>query len=89
MYLLGLWGLPEATLETVAYHHRPEDCPQQEFSCLTAVHVANAIDHEGNPNGPDPTAPRLSPAYLERVGLTERIPVWRKACAINAHTEND
>jgi putative nucleotidyltransferase with HDIG domain len=40
-YLLGLWGLPESIVESVAYHHAPAQCPNQIFSALTALHAAD------------------------------------------------
>ena len=41
-YLLGLWGLHDAVVETAAFHHTPSAsgrAPQAEV--LTAVHIAN------------------------------------------------
>ena len=46
MYLLGLWGLPETVVEAIAFHHRPSDFVVDGFSLLTAVHVAEALEHE-------------------------------------------
>lgn len=41
-YLLGLWGLPESIVESVAYHHTPALCPNQTFCALTALHAADS-----------------------------------------------
>jgi putative nucleotidyltransferase with HDIG domain len=41
-YLLGLWGLPESIVESVAYHHAPAQCPNQIFCALTALHAADS-----------------------------------------------
>jgi HD-like signal output (HDOD) protein len=45
-YLFGLWGLPAAIVEAVAFHHEPEKSDLKQFSALTAVHVANALCDE-------------------------------------------
>jgi putative nucleotidyltransferase with HDIG domain len=83
-YLLGLWGLPDPTVEAVAFHHRPTDCGAIAFTSLTAVHVANALQHArqtANGNGPPEG---LDIAYLEQLGLGERWPAWRDQCRAGA-----
>lgn len=76
-YLLWLWGLPDSVVEAVAYHHRPGACPSQKLGPLTAVHAANALAREDA--GATAAAPilGLEMEYLDRLGLTGRIPVWR------------
>ncbi|MGZ8940677.1 MAG: HDOD domain-containing protein [Limisphaerales bacterium] len=44
-YLLSLWGLPANVIEAVANHHIPARELSSEYTALTALHVANAIDH--------------------------------------------
>ncbi len=67
-YLLWLWGLPDAVVEAVAYHHAPSRCPVRHASPLTAVHVANRLAHRrgarsGEPGGFRQRLPRrLGPA---------------------------
>lgn len=71
-YLLGLWGLPSPVVEAISLHHAPGESLHLEFSALTATHVADAIVSES----------RTSPVdmdYLTRLGLAERLPVWRAA----------
>ncbi len=46
-YLLGLWGLPAAIVEAVAFHHSPEQSELKQCSALTAVHVANVLSKGG------------------------------------------
>ncbi|HEY2249569.1 MAG TPA: response regulator [Planctomycetaceae bacterium] len=75
-YLLGLWGLPEPVVEAVAWHHRPNECPVDQFSPLTAVHVANALVHKLETRVGMGGDSQLDAAYLERLGLTDRIPEW-------------
>ena len=72
-YLLGLWGLPEALVEAVAWHHRPSQCPGRDFTVLTAVHAADTA-LPGGDGVPDVE-------YLERLGLRDRMPVWAEHAA--------
>ncbi|MCA9247825.1 MAG: hypothetical protein KDA42_11935, partial [Planctomycetales bacterium] len=43
-YLLGLWGLPAAIAEAVAFYRTPNDRPNHESTPLMAVHSANIIE---------------------------------------------
>ena len=79
-YLLGLWGLPDPIVEAVAFHHNPSRCLGDEFAPLTAVHAANALEHEQSSVENDPDANRLDTEYLGQLGLAERLPVWRDLC---------
>ena len=52
----------------------------RNMGLLTAVHIGNAIDHNGQPatNGePDLLYDRQ---YLDNLGLADRMPEWRKIC---------
>jgi len=79
-YLIGLWGLPVPVVEAVALHHFPGLSPRPEFSALTCVHVADAIEagsgHEPNRD------------YLERIHLASRLPAWREAIHNELYTLN-
>ncbi|MDX2029412.1 MAG: response regulator [Blastocatellia bacterium] len=88
-YLLGLWGLPKSIIEAVAFHHRPGRCMAGGFSPMTAVHAANAIEHElqASPDrGAEPQA-TFDMDYLSELGLVDRISVWREVCARVADEE--
>jgi HD-like signal output (HDOD) protein len=76
-YLLALWGLPAALVEAVALHHEPGRTSELVFSPLTAVHVANVLEQEGQ--GPDhkAAASRLDSLYLDLLGIGSRVQVWR------------
>ena len=76
-YLLRLWGLPDTIVETLAFHHRPAHCLEQTFGALTAVHVADALAHEHQTADTGPSLAPLELDYLARLGLTDRLPVWR------------
>lgn len=77
-YLIALWGLPTAIVESVAYHNTPSKCPDKSASfALTAVHVANALEKEP---GLDSTVIEndLDLEYLEKLGLMEHLPRWQQ-----------
>ena len=74
--LLATWGLPWSLVTAVALHHRPMAGADQGFSALTAIHVANAIDHLGDLN-----ASRIDTAYLEQLELKHRLGDWKVACS--------
>lgn len=70
-YLLGLWGMPDGLVEAVAWHHSPSGCPGSGFTPLTAVHAADTILQDEAGTEPDW-------AYLERLGLREHYPTWKR-----------
>jgi HD-like signal output (HDOD) protein len=77
-YLLGLWGLPNPVVEAVAFHHEPAACPHEQFSPLTAVHVADALLEcslaGAAPAGGD--GRHVDRDYLTRLGLDGRLADW-------------
>jgi HD-like signal output (HDOD) protein len=73
-YLFGLWGLPAAIVEAVAFHHTPEKSDLKKFSALTAVHVANALCDEAE-------AGNLNLDYLAQIGVAGRLADWRDTAA--------
>jgi HD-like signal output (HDOD) protein/ActR/RegA family two-component response regulator len=73
-YLLGLWGLPAAIVEAVAFHHTPEKSDLKKCSALTAVHVANALSSKER-NG------KLNLDYLTAIGVANRLDDWRDLAA--------
>ncbi len=79
--LLGIWGLPTVIVEAVALHHRPAQFLSKSFCPLTAVHVANAIEHELEKEKSAILSGPLDVPYLTELGLAERVEVWRDLCA--------
>jgi HD-like signal output (HDOD) protein/ActR/RegA family two-component response regulator len=73
-YLFGLWGLPAAIVEAVAFHHTPERSDLKRLSALTAVHAANAMTDESGKAA-------LNMEYLAAVGAANRVEAWRKLAA--------
>jgi HD-like signal output (HDOD) protein len=79
-YLLGLWGLPDAIEETVAYHETPGRCHDADFGVLGVVHVASRLAL--NPGATDPADPSLHVdlEYLQTAGVIDRWPIWQAGC---------
>ena len=77
-YLLGLWGLSDPVVESIAYHHRPGERTADGFTALTAVHVADALEHE---LGSEPAKPPVvDECCLSGLGGVEQLESWRQAC---------
>lgn len=72
-YLLNLWGLPNTTIEAVAFHHNPMESPCESDSVLTAVHLANALEHERKSGGQVPAGSAFDRKYLKKLGLEDKI----------------
>jgi HD-like signal output (HDOD) protein len=80
-YLLGLWGLPYQIIDALAHHHDPARGKAAEPSVLTVVHAANSLEHELVVINRQYAEHPMDMDYLERLGLTQRIPVWRETCS--------
>ncbi|HZL44253.1 MAG TPA: response regulator [Verrucomicrobiae bacterium] len=78
--VLAIWGLPMPVVEAVTLHHCPSKCLSEEFGLVTAVHVANAFEH--NPSAPESEfCPKeLDADYIHKLGLDQRIAEWRSQC---------
>jgi HD-like signal output (HDOD) protein len=80
-YLLGIWGLSEQIVKTVAYHHSPSLCPDPSPKALAAVYVANIFNSDGTCGLETEPVPELDTDYLERQGIADRVSSWRTLCA--------
>ena len=78
-YLMALWGLPEAIVDTIAFHHRPRLAPSPDFLTLAAVHVASAIDSARQCVTAAPPD-FLDQEFVANHGLTGRLDDWRQVC---------
>lgn len=75
-YLMGLWGLSDRIVEAIAYHDRPSECVFRKVAPLTAVHAGSALILEAL--GKDGYEAQLDHAYLESLGCSDRLPLWRE-----------
>jgi len=76
-YLLSLWGLPVTMVEAVAFHHSPSRSEHIEFSALTAVHVADVLEHQLATEPSPCPLPAFDHGYLAAAGVKNRIEHWR------------
>lgn len=90
-YLIGLWGLPGAVIEAIAWHHHPLRSTDQSFTPLTAVHAACSLACSpasavptGETGRADPTWPELDLDYLARIGCRHRPAAWLSAVRTEA-----
>jgi len=78
-YLLGLWGIDDDVVAAVAYHH-PGAYPTTQFSALTAVFIATSYITEKPPSEDQPLFSEEGLAYLEHLGLADRLTEWQAIC---------
>ncbi len=76
-YLLGLWGLPEAVIDGVAWHHAHSGSVQTGFSTAVATHVASIFHDLQSPFWMRDDVP-LDDEYLHKNNLAGRELIWRK-----------
>lgn len=77
-YLLGIWGLPPAIVEAIAFHHAPGSLPHDDSDIAGAVHVADILVEEsmGSP-GRVAVGQAIDPAYLDQDGVAAKLALWR------------
>jgi len=74
-YLLALWGLPDAVIEAVAFHHNPSESFQAAFSPTAAAHVASVYYERWNPYWLQDGTP-MDTEHLGKIGCLEREQTW-------------
>ena len=79
-YLMGLWNMENPIIEAIAFHHCPVKSVSSRMGLLTAVHVANGLDHEEDPAHNQKIPLLFDDEYLDRLGVANRIPEWRRVC---------
>jgi putative nucleotidyltransferase with HDIG domain len=80
-YLLGLWGLPDAIIDAVAYHHFPALKAEQGFGTVAIAHIADAFANQsGALRHTDHLVDGLDYIYLEQIKMRDHIPAWRILC---------
>jgi HD-like signal output (HDOD) protein len=78
--LLAKWGLPYGILEAMAWHHQPGQAPGRSFLPLTAVHVANILEHRKNPLPGRQANKDFDCAYLESKNMAAHLAGWLEIC---------
>jgi HD-like signal output (HDOD) protein len=79
--LVGMWNLPSSIVEAAAFHHEPPLGEHEDLTPLAAVHIANVLEHQLRPSDEFRVAPIINAAFLNELGLLQRLPVWRARAA--------
>jgi len=78
-YLMGLWGLDEAIIDSIAGHHGPS--PATPAGTVTAVvYAANAMEHLLSAGSPETSTRAVDPAVLARLNIADRFAQWEQCC---------
>jgi len=81
-YLMGAWGLPDAVVEALAFHHQPVKSHVYDVGPLLFTHVSDALSHAVDTGANDIGGNRLlDRAYLEKLNVMKILPEWQKICA--------
>jgi HD-like signal output (HDOD) protein len=81
-YLLGLWGLPDAIIDAVAFHHSPGCKPGEGLSLAIITHAANALAHSGDGiSDSQRVIDDIDYAYFQETGRLADLKSWQQACA--------
>ena len=75
-YVLRLWGLADALVEAVAFHHRPSRSPGSGLRPLLVVHVAQAL--ASLPPDPSDVPPDVDWAYLAAQAGPDGVQDWER-----------
>src|SRR6185369_5410570 len=79
--LVGMWNMPSSIVEAAAFHHEPPLGEHEELTPLAAVHIANVLEHQLCPSDEFRVAPIINAAFLNELGMLQRLPVWRATSA--------
>jgi len=79
-YLMGLWGLPNKIVETIAHHHRPTRVRHVGFDSVVAVYIAElfATEQEASTGSSKQySLDEYDRASLETLGVLQRFDEFR------------
>lgn len=79
-HLLALWGLPDAIVEAVAFHHDPRHGDAAGSVALGLVHLANRLEHACEADASD----ELDRDYLAAIGCPVDPATWAHLLELDA-----
>jgi HD-like signal output (HDOD) protein len=85
-YALGMWGLPLAVVEAVAYHHVIPAERRAELRIAALVHAADVLLEEAMAAPGGPPAEQLDLQAMDAQGFTPLLPRWRELASIEARS---
>ncbi len=80
-YLLGLWGLPQRVVQTIANHLEPQRNESRIFDAAGALYVANHLLVDPDMPALEEVPPHtigLDLRYLRGVGVAHQVDDWRR-----------
>jgi HD-like signal output (HDOD) protein len=80
-YLLGLWGIPQRVVSTVANHLEPQRTGSRVFDAAAALYVANLLVVDPDVPALDELPPHvvaIDLSYLRMVGVAHHLEEWRR-----------
>lgn len=86
-YLLGLWGLPPAVVDTISFHHTPAEGLVEGLHPAILVHVADAYVNAAARRTPASASLEPDVDYLGRIGLAGRLDAWRASLPMPPEVE--
>lgn len=79
-YLAGVWGLPDAVVQAVRYHHQPSRMPYQGLHLAGIVHAADCLHHFLRTGGDEERLQvlhrMLDHGWLQAAGCADRLDTW-------------
>ena len=75
-YLLGIWGLPDHFVETVAFHHCPSQLGIGQDVTLTTLHEAESL--VGSGCDVVESIDRLDKTHFESIDLPTKLLEWSR-----------
>ncbi len=79
--LVGMWNMRNSVVQAAALHHEPPLGEHTHLTPLAAVHISNVLEHEIRPSDEFRVAPAFDTAFLNELGLLQRLPFWRAVFA--------
>lgn len=76
-YMLGLWGLVDNVVASVAFHHIPENFNSNQFSPATAVYIASTAIESMQSDEPRSLSDCLDIDYLKTMSLENKVEDWQ------------
>jgi HD-like signal output (HDOD) protein/ActR/RegA family two-component response regulator len=83
-YVLGLWGLPEPLVDSVAHQHRIGRLAGPALDTALVVHAATVLAGDLRPDALATRRGTLDTATLAAAGVADRVADWRALAAAEA-----
>jgi len=77
-YLMGVWGLPETIVQAIGAHHNPLKAFDKAINPVSAIYIANILDHTQAGDISYDEDSKLSKGYLTKLDLLHYLPEWEK-----------